>query len=584
VNIVATRLRTAGITAEDAFPNPVNPLWTPSYASLSGTSMATPHVSGAAALLFSSNPQLSPDHVMDLLTSTATFLPSYQLHEAGYGYMNVLTAYEASRSTTGNMPAFLAGNRQHSEMEVVGFDPNGATPYDEFQSDGLAPVAAGGAQPIDIPFNVPQGSLYVDVKVTWTPQQEDAFDINILDPAGNLKSQSGNSVGEAEYAFLVPETFGTYTLRLVPFAGVAVQYHTSIKVGYGTRPANWPPTSAPAYTLYLGVAGLYKLYGVAGVVTDAFRSGDTGFIVFSVAAADGTPLTGQAANLQAVYTNRNGGVSFLDNAVVARSTAGEYESEFDTGTTGWTAGPITVSFNWKGTGTMRAVPTGFTLNKLATTLQTGAANYVPGQMIAFSGDIAQVTTLATGTVQNAPVAGAVVIVSLRDATGAALSSVQVNADLQGHYAGAFTAPAAARGKTTLVAESHYQDPATALGTAEWYGRAAATLTFPGNLAPTVTLAATPDANRKATGTFLVSIDATVKDADGRNDVTSISLVLLDGKGRVLGRWSKPDFTAQDDQTWHFAKVPRATGQSPWTLTITAQDSAGQTVTASQTIK
>ena len=36
--------------------------------------------------------------------------------------------------------------------------------------------------------------------------------------------------------------------------------------------------------MYLGVAGVYKSYGAAGLVTDAFRSGDTGFLVFSLAA------------------------------------------------------------------------------------------------------------------------------------------------------------------------------------------------------------------------------------------------------------------------------------------------------------
>ena len=583
VNIVATRLRTLGITAEDAFPNPVNPLWTPSYASLSGTSMATPHVSGAAALLFSSNPQLSPDQVIDLLMSTATFMPGYALHEAGFGYMDVLAAYEAGRDLTGNLTEFLDGNRRHSDTEVLGFDPNATAPFDEYTFNGLSAVSATGTAPIDLPFNVPQGTLYVDVRLTWTPAEQDAFDVEVLDPQGKVKVTSGNSVDSAEYALFVPSTYGTYTLRIVPFAGVAVQYEATVKVVYGTQPENWPPVKAPAYQVYLGVAGLYKTYGAAGIVTDAFRSGDQGFLVFNVASADGTPMPGHATNLQAIYTDRNGGVAFVDNAISDRD-GGEYQSSFDTGTSGWTAGPVTVSFAWKGPGSMRALTTGFTLNKLATTLQTSGTAFNPGATIAFSGDVAQVTTLATGTVQNTPLTGATVMLTLRDSNGNPVSSTQTLTNLQGHYSGAFTASGASRGPMTLVAESHYRDAVAVTGTPDWYGRAAVALMFPGNLAPTVTLAATPDANRKSSASFLMSIDASVSDADGRGDVKTISLVLTDGRGRVLGRWSKADFKAQDDKTWHFNKVPRVNGQSPWTLTITAEDSAGQVVTTSRAVK
>lgn len=112
VDIYAARSSTIGITALDPSPNPVDVLWTPFYTVMSGTSMATPHVVGAASLLLSNNPDLSPDQVMDLLVNTTNPMNN-ALHEAGSGYMDVLAAYEASLSVTGNLADFLNGNTDH---------------------------------------------------------------------------------------------------------------------------------------------------------------------------------------------------------------------------------------------------------------------------------------------------------------------------------------------------------------------------------------------------------------------------------------------------------------------------------------
>ncbi|OGO07557.1 MAG: hypothetical protein A2Y61_04240 [Chloroflexi bacterium RBG_13_60_13] len=58
-----------------------------------GTSMAAPHVAGAAALILGANPSLTADEVKDVLTSTATDLgtPGYD-PEYGYGLVDVYAA------------------------------------------------------------------------------------------------------------------------------------------------------------------------------------------------------------------------------------------------------------------------------------------------------------------------------------------------------------------------------------------------------------------------------------------------------------------------------------------------------------
>ena len=67
------------------------------YAAASGTSMATPHVSGTVALMLEANPALTPDQVKSALERTATPMPGYQRHEVGAGYLNAYEAVSAVR-------------------------------------------------------------------------------------------------------------------------------------------------------------------------------------------------------------------------------------------------------------------------------------------------------------------------------------------------------------------------------------------------------------------------------------------------------------------------------------------------------
>ncbi len=62
----------------------------------SGTSQAAAVVSGAAALLLHQRPNLTPDQVKALLTSTARRLPQADLHAQGAGLLDVKAATAAA--------------------------------------------------------------------------------------------------------------------------------------------------------------------------------------------------------------------------------------------------------------------------------------------------------------------------------------------------------------------------------------------------------------------------------------------------------------------------------------------------------
>ncbi|MCF6191610.1 MAG: S8 family serine peptidase [Candidatus Hydrothermae bacterium] len=87
-----------------------------SYASLSGTSMATPHVSGVAALILSVNSSLSNQQVRDILRNTATDLGTQGWDERyGYGEVNAFAAVQAAQGGGGGTPppSTPPGNGNH---------------------------------------------------------------------------------------------------------------------------------------------------------------------------------------------------------------------------------------------------------------------------------------------------------------------------------------------------------------------------------------------------------------------------------------------------------------------------------------
>ncbi|MFD5813374.1 S8 family serine peptidase [Streptomyces sp. NPDC127038] len=72
------------------------------YQSMSGTSMATPHVAGAAAILAQEHPDWKAPQLKDALMSTSEQLPNYTTYQVGSGRVDLSAATAATLTATGS--------------------------------------------------------------------------------------------------------------------------------------------------------------------------------------------------------------------------------------------------------------------------------------------------------------------------------------------------------------------------------------------------------------------------------------------------------------------------------------------------
>ncbi|GAA5020313.1 S8 family serine peptidase [Streptomyces siamensis] len=123
---------------------------TGSYQTMSGTSMATPHVAGAAALLARAHPDWSGKQLKDGLVSTTKTTPEYTPYEAGSGRLDAAAAVKGTVFASGSVfggyrdASTPAGGTSGKTEKKVTYTNTGDRPV-TLDLDVRAPGAATGA-------------------------------------------------------------------------------------------------------------------------------------------------------------------------------------------------------------------------------------------------------------------------------------------------------------------------------------------------------------------------------------------------------------------------------------------------------
>ena len=151
------------------------------YATFSGTSMATPHVAGAAALLLQGHPDWSPEEVKSALSSTTVDL-KYDLYDQGSGRIDVLNAYLTNITTINSSICFGMIMDNTSELLYVKNVGNSSINVD------ITAHTVLGAYPNLTDYQNPQQFDYVETNVSNIVLSPN--DISVVNVSLNIPSDA----------------------------------------------------------------------------------------------------------------------------------------------------------------------------------------------------------------------------------------------------------------------------------------------------------------------------------------------------------------------------------------------------------
>ncbi|MDG4810098.1 S8 family serine peptidase [Micromonospora sp. WMMD1120] len=246
------------------------------YARMSGTSMATPHVAGAAALLAQRHPSWTGAQLKAALIATAVALPGADTSAQGAGRVDLRPALAASVvPDTGSLNLGVREWPHHDDAPV--------TRTVTYRNDGSAPVTVAMAGTLTGPdgTTAPHGMLTVDPQRLTVPAGGSAgvtvtVDTSVSAPDGRYTGritatpEAGTPVSTVLSVLRDVERYAL-TVRVLDRHGANAAEHTSLITSWADRSSvvEW----TPGEHTYRLPAGDYTLGAL--VFTDAYQDTET---------------------------------------------------------------------------------------------------------------------------------------------------------------------------------------------------------------------------------------------------------------------------------------------------------------------
>jgi serine protease AprX len=146
VDVISTRALSGALpplaTPEDVEMIP--PAQLPFYTVMSGTSMATPHVAGIAALVLEANPNLGPLQLKELLQRTASNMSGRESWEVGAGHVDAYAALIEAAGLRGDFGDTVNASRSFNANALL--QPGAEMPF----SVDFSPVGPTGSMNFEV--------------------------------------------------------------------------------------------------------------------------------------------------------------------------------------------------------------------------------------------------------------------------------------------------------------------------------------------------------------------------------------------------------------------------------------------------